>query len=93
MKISIDDKELLSLTEVQKKVIKHDINEDGFEADIKRRVSYVVNHKYECCLERLKNEWMPKLQKRLKSVPTDPDELCNLIFSQPDYEGKKERGD
>lgn len=91
MKVSVDDKELFSLSETQKKVIKNDIHEDIFDEDMCRRLQYILTHKYERCFERLKNEWMPKLQQRIDSVPTDPDRLAELIFSQADYKCRKQR--
>ncbi len=91
MKISIDDKELFTLTDIQKTVIKNDIPDEVFDEDIKRRLEYVLMHKYEQCFERLKKEWEPKLSERVPSVPTSKDELAKLIFSQPDYKNRSER--
>lgn len=91
MKISVDDVELFSLSINQKKVICNDINEDQIDSDFKRRLKHILNHKYEMCLKRLKEEWIPKLQKRYTSIPTNDDEICALIFSQPDYKSRKQR--
>jgi len=91
MKISVDNQELFSLSEVQKRVIKNDIHADEFDADMKRRLHYILTHKYEECFKRLKQEWEPKLASRVSSVPTNPDELAQLIFSQPDYKCRKTR--
>ena len=91
MKISVDDKELFSLSETQKKVIMNDIHEDIFQEDMKRRLYYTAIHKYERCFDRLKSEWMPILQSRVSAMPTDPEELCKLIFSQSDYKSRKLR--
>ncbi len=91
MKISVDDKELFTLSETQKKVIKNDIHSDVFEEDMKRRLQYVLMHKYEQCFERLRKEWEPKLASRLSSVPTNPDTLAELIFSQPEYKNRSQR--
>ena len=57
MKISVDDQECFCLNETQKKVIKNDISEDVFDEDMKRRLQYILMHKYERCFERLKQEW------------------------------------
>ncbi len=76
MKISVDDKELFSLSELQKKVICNDISYDEFEFDMRRRLEYSLIHKYEQCFDRLKKEWEPKLQKRIDAVPTKPDVLA-----------------
>lgn len=91
MKISVDDKELFRLSEIQKKVIKNDIHEDEFEEDMKRRLNYVLTHKYEQCFKRLKEEWELKLQSRMSSVPTDNDAYAEIVFSQPDYKSRKQK--
>lgn len=91
MKISIDDKELFSFSEIHKKVIKNDIDENIFEEEMARRLKYILIHKYEQCLQRLKIEWLPKLKDRVDSIPTDDDKLAELIFSQPDYKNRAQR--
>ena len=92
MKISVDDQELFTLTETQKQVIKNDINADGFDADMKRRLNWVLLHKYEQCFKRLKAEWEPKLAKAgVESFPTDPDAFAQLVFARPEYLDRKAR--
>ena len=91
MKISVNDQELFTLSETQKKVIKNDIHEDIFDEDMKRRIQYIINHKYEKCLERLKQEWIPKIKDRFDSIPTNDDSLAQLIISQPDYKDRHAR--
>lgn len=92
MKISINDKELFTLSETQKNVIKNDIHADIFDNDMARRLQYILMHKYERCFERLKAEWDKKLiENGVKSVPTDPDAYAQLIFSQPNYKDRKTR--
>jgi hypothetical protein len=99
MKISVNDVELFQLNETQKKVIKNDILEEEFENDMKRRLQYILMHKYERCFERLKNEWThssagepSKLEKNgVQSIPTNPDALAELIFSQPNYKNRTNR--
>lgn len=91
MKIQVDGKELFEINETQKKVIKNDIHSDIFDDDMKRRIHYILSHKYQRCFERLQQEWLPRLSKRVDSVPTDPDKFAELVFSQPDYKCKKTR--
>lgn len=92
MKISVNDIELFTLSEVQKKVIKNDIHEDVFDDDMKRRLKYILTHKYERCFDRLKGEWDGKLASNgLKMIPTDKDEYALLVFSQPDYKSRSDR--
>lgn len=90
MKIKVDNEEVLDLNETKKKVIKNDIHADEFDNDMKRRVKYIIEHKYEQCFKRLKAEWEPKLAaKGIASLPTDPDAFAELVFSQTDYKDRK----
>jgi hypothetical protein len=92
MKISIDDKELFTLTETQKKVIKNDISEEIFDEDMKRRLKYIIMDKYEKCFERLKKEWEPKLiDSGVEMIPTGKDALAELIFSHNEYKNRSQR--
>ncbi len=92
MKISVDGEELFEISEIQKKVIKNDIQEGIFEEDMKRRLKWVIEEKYKNCFKRLKDSWEPILiSKGAKSLPTDPDEFAKLVFSDPDYKNRSER--
>lgn len=92
MKISVDDKELFTLTDIQKQVIMNDIPEEEFEEDMKRRLRWVLMHKYEQCYARLFNEWMPKLKEcGIKSVPLNDEEFSKLVFAQPEYKNRAQR--
>jgi len=94
MKIKVDDTELFELSDTQKKVIKNEINSDIFDEDMKRRLFYIIDHKYKQCFKRLKAEWEPKLCSRgIESIPTDKDSFAQLVFEQEDYKDKKERED
>lgn len=92
MKISVNDQELFTLSDMQKKVLCDDINMDILDADLKRRLQWVLMHKYEQCFLKLKNEWEPKLAANgVKSFPVDKDEFAALVFSQPNYKDCKAR--
>lgn len=95
MKISVDcpcEQKLFELSETQKLVIKNDIHEDEFDADMKRRLEYILKHKYERCFDRLKKEWEPKLAASgVKSLPVDKDEFAQMVFAQPEYKNRKQR--
>lgn len=94
MKIMVDGQELFELNDTQKKVIQNDIHLDDFDADMKRRLTYILMHKYERCFERLKKEWEPRLAQKergISSVPLDKDAFAQLVFSQPDYQDRKGR--
>lgn len=92
MKISVDDQEILTLSKTQKQVLMNDINEEIFEDDIKRRIQYIVTHKYEQCFKRLKDEWEPKLsQIGVTMLPTNPDAFAELVFCQSNYKNRSHR--
>ncbi len=93
MKVKINDEDLFELQDYQKSVICNDIPYDIFEADMKRRLEYIIMHKYEQCLMRLKEEWNPKLSQRLDSLPTQDQDYVKLVMSQPDYMCRKTRDD
>jgi len=92
MKISVNNKELFALSDIQKNVIKNDICSTVFDADMERRIQYSLMHKYEQCFKRLKEEWEPKLAANgVKSIPTDPDAFAELVFAQPNYKDRTAR--
>ncbi len=92
MKISIDGMDLFELSEFQKLVIQNNVLTDIFDADMKRRLQWVLMHKYEQCYKELKEEWDQKLRdNNIKMIPTDPDEYAKLVFSQPNYKNRSQR--
>ena len=91
MDISVDNVLLFSVSPTQQLVIQDDINSDIFDADMKRRLQWVLINKYEQCFLALKQHWDPILAMRVSQVPTDPDLYAQLVFSQPDYKDRKAR--
>lgn len=94
MKISVNDKVILTLTDVQEKVIMNDIPSEIFEQDMCRRIAYIIMHKYERCMERLKKEWVDGgrlANNGVSLMPTDPEKLAELIFLQSDYRNRSDR--
>lgn len=92
MKISVNDTELFSLSQIQQLVIQNEINSADLDADMKRRLQWVLTSKYDECYKRLFTEWFPKLAERgVQSIPTDKDAFAQLVFSQPDYKDRAAR--
>ena len=92
MKISVNDQELYTLSDTQKQVIMNEIPEDIFDADMKRRLQWVLTHKYEQCFKALKAEWDTKLPANgITMVPTDPDAYAQLVFAHPKYKNRSAR--
>lgn len=92
MKISVDDNEIYKLSETQKKVIQNDVLSEIFVEDMKRRLHWVLTHKYEECFKSLKQEWEPKLKERgIQMFPSDPEKFAELVFGQDDYKDRSQR--
>lgn len=92
MKIQVNGKDLFEVSDIQKKVLAYEISTDKLEDDLKRRLHWVLMHKYEQCFKRLKKEWDSKLAANgVKLVPTDPDEYAALVVSQPNYQDASAR--
>ncbi len=90
MKISVDDKEIFTLSETQKRVIKNDIHADIFD-----EVPVVIDRPrfgLEDRFKRLKSEWEPRLKDaNVSSIPLDEAAFAELVFSRPDYQDRKLR--
>jgi len=92
MKVKYNEKEILTLNETKRKVFLHEMLEEGFDEDIERRLQWVLTHKYEQCMKRLRDEWVPKFRlKGLATIPLDDDQLAELIFSQAEYQSRSKR--
>jgi hypothetical protein len=91
MKVMLDNKEILDISDTMIKVIGNDIAGDVV-GDIERRLAWVIIHKYEQCFARLKAEWDPKLATRnIEMIPTNKEKYAELVFSQSDYKSRTER--
>ena len=92
MKISVNDKVLFTLSDVQKKVVQDSVDSNIFQEDMERRLQWVLIHKYERCFDRLKKEWDSKLAANgVAMIPTDKDAYAQLVFSQPAYKNRAQK--
>lgn len=92
MKISVNDVELFTLSDIQKKVISYEIQNEILDDDLKRRIQWILMHKYDEVFKSFRNEWEPKLiAEGAKSLPTDKEEFASLVFAHPDYKDRSAR--
>lgn len=92
MEIKLNGKVILTLSDVQKKVLMNDISSDIFEEDIARRVCYIIMHKHEQSIKRLQEEWTPKFKDMGKaSIPLNDEKFCEMVFNTKGYEDKQTR--
>lgn len=90
MKVSINDQELLTLSEIQKKVIEDKIESCG--AWVESGLRENIANKFDSAFNGLKKEWDDKLAQRgVEMVPTNKDDYASLVFSQPDYKNRSQR--
>ena len=62
------------------------------EEVLSNRMAEILQHKYERCLERLRLEWLPKLEARgINDIPADDEQFAELVFSQRDYKNRSTR--
>jgi len=81
MKISLNDEELFTLSEIQKKVIQDEIPLDIFEDDMKRRIQYIIDQPCKRFINQNSQSAREFLKsKNVSSVPSDKMEFAALVF-------------
>ena len=92
MEIKVDDVSVFTLSTVQKNVLQDEISSVIFDDDMKRRLEWVLTHKYEQCYKKLRAKWEPILiADGAESLPTDPDAFATLVFAHDDYKDRATR--
>ena len=91
MKVSIDDVELFTISDTQRKIICDYLKEEIFEEDMKRRIKWIVDEITKNAFDQLKNRWMPVLEQEHDSIPTNKEALAELIFARSDYLNRSQR--
>lgn len=91
--VKVDGKDCFVIDSTTKKLLKMDVSKDKCCVEYcKERMQWVLMHKYERCMERLRREWEPKLMALgMKELPLDDDEFAELVFSQPNYKNRSQR--
>jgi hypothetical protein len=85
MKFYVDSVCVLELSPVQEQILLSGIPADVFVPTMQQRVVWVINQVIDGSFDSLFNKWLPILQGRYDSLPSNPDKFAELIFSQPDY--------
>jgi len=92
MQIKVDDVAVFTLSDTQKNVLQDEISSVIFDDDMKRRLEWVLMHKYEQCFKKLKAKWEPIfIAEEVESLPTDPDAFAALVFAHADYKDRATR--
>lgn len=85
MKFYVDQTQVLELDQTQEKIIQDNIPPALFTADMERRVAWVITEKLNTSFDSLFAHWLPILQQRYESLPSNKNAFAELVFAQPDY--------
>ena len=93
MKIDVDGRELLEVTQDDIEILEYVIVSEFLEDDLKRRIKWIIEHKIERCYERFKNEWIPQLEDdpSVRTIPLNVKALFNMVKVRPDYKDRSAR--
>jgi hypothetical protein len=91
--VKVDGVDCFEIDITTKQLLKSDVAKNCCCVEwSKERFKWVLQHKYERCMERLRKEWGKKLTNNgIKELPLDDEEFANLVFSQPEYKNRSQR--
>lgn len=90
--VHVDDQPLMQITPTHKKIWKRETKKEKVHDQMKEDLKWILTHKYERCMQRLRLEWEPKLASRgYDMLPVDNDAFAELVFAQSDYKNRTER--
>lgn len=92
MKIFVDNKQLFELADWQLAILADGILGD-LQADIERRLKWVIDQKLDTQLAEMKASWLPVLQAddSVAALPKQDEDLVRLIIARADYKTANER--
>ena len=85
MKFYVDQTQVYELDATQQKIIQDNVKPDLFVGDMERRVAWVISQKLDQSFDSLFTHWLPILQQRYESLPSNRNAFAELVFVQPDY--------
>lgn len=85
MKFYVDQTQVYELDSTQEKIIQDNIPSVLFTSDMQRRVEWVISQKLDQSFDSLFTHWLPILQQRYESLPSNKNAFAELVFAQPDY--------
>lgn len=93
MKILIDDKVVLELSATQLNVFRDEIPDEQLQEELEFRIHHAIMDKYAGVYKRMEAYWVPQLKEAgVKYIPLDSAEFAELVFAQPGYTSRSQRG-
>jgi hypothetical protein len=92
MKILIDDKVVLELSDTQINVFRDEIPDGQLQDELEFRIRHALMDKYAGIYKRMETFWIPQLKEAgVTSIPLDEEKFAQLVFSQPKYTTRSQR--
>ncbi len=93
MQITVDGVDLFEVSTIEIEVLEYVLTASTLDADLKRRLQYILTHKIEQSYKRLKDDWIPILENdpEVTSVPLDNEAFFNMVKIRPDYKDRAAR--
>lgn len=85
--VKVNDQVVFELAQWELDLLANDINIADLEADLKRRLEWVLKHKVDQVFARFEKEWMDKLRDdpEVASIPKSKEAFVNLVTARVDY--------
>jgi len=86
----------VSLTDLQQKILKHDLYSDTDNAGLDEWIQNAMDGKLSNCWKRFQQEWTTKLMNDASftdAIPSNQGEFVALVVARADYKNRKARDD
>jgi hypothetical protein len=91
MQIKLNDEIIFELSERETQILLYDILPGDLQAEIKRRISWVLETKIQACKERIIQKYEPILKQTEEFIPTNEEMLLQAMMSHLSYKDKLTR--
>ena len=95
MQISVDGEFLFEINANQIEILGYLMSSSQIEAEVKRRLEWVITHKIDQTHAHLKEAWMPILEAdpKVTHIPIQRQAFFDMIKGRPDYKDRDARID
>lgn len=93
MQITVDGVDLYEVSTTEIELLEYFLPASTLDADLNRRLEWVLKHKIEQSHKKFREEWMPILQRdpSVTSVPVHDESFFNIVKVRPDYMDREAR--
>jgi hypothetical protein len=89
MKVYLDEKEILEITQTDLDLLGHDLLD--VQGEIERRIQWVISHKCEQIYNRMKAEWTQRFLDADTLPPKTREAFVAVVKAQPTYKDRAAR--